>query len=240
MKLHIFSYRFAEEILQHNKHAPAFDEITDILKGAPLFIWPGKSTNNKNLSVLQKVMNTYFDRRFHIDCKWEYHPYATRIPNSGLRADYRKTFNGLAVQAEVQFGNMARWYSDVFKFQAAYSEELIHLGVSILPVASLAKKIDSNVAYFERAVRELPSANLSITHPILLVGVEEDSETPVIDVSQSKFTNVAEVNGARKEENRLRIVNGFVDGKSIAEIGDDAPVGAKPSSIAEDTDDDED
>src|SRR5271156_844758 len=55
----------------------------------------------------------------------EYHPFATKIPNSNLRADYRKEFNGLHVQAEVQFGNMARWYSDVFKFQAACSEKLI-------------------------------------------------------------------------------------------------------------------
>ena len=52
-----------------------------------------------------------------------HHPFATKIPNSALRADYRKEFNGLHVQAEVQFGNMARWYSDIFKFQAAYSGE---------------------------------------------------------------------------------------------------------------------
>ena len=132
MKLHIFSYRFAEEILQHKKHSPAWLEIKTALENAPLFIYPGKSAKNPKLNVVQKVLNTYFDRKFALDLKWAYHPYATKIPNSNLRADYRKEFNGLSVQTEIQFGNMARWYSDIFKFQAAYSEELIQVGVSRL------------------------------------------------------------------------------------------------------------
>lgn len=177
-------------------------------------------------------MNSYFDRRFHIDHKWEYHPFATKIPNSALRADYRKDFNGLSVQTEIQFGNMARWYSDVFKFQAAYSEELVHLGVSILPMASLASQIDSNVAYYERAMRELPSANLSITLPILLIGVEEDGSTPRLDIRTSKFKTVTEVNGRGKEDNRLRLVTAVVTGKQIKDVGEDSPIGEKPKTAS--------
>ncbi|AVT83637.1 hypothetical protein RPYSC3_47770 [Rhodopseudomonas palustris] len=186
-------------------------------------------------------MNTYFDRKFHIDLGWEYHPFATKIPNSNLRADYRKNFNGLKVQSEIQFGNMARWYSDVFKFQAAYSESLIDVGVSVVPMNSLATRIDSNVAYFERAMRELPSAQLSITLPILLVGVELDEESTVIDVSTSGFGTVGEVNGKGKEENRLRIVNAIVGGNSITTVNASSPIGDKPrtASGAAEEDDEE-
>lgn len=227
MKLHIFSYRFAQEILQHQKHAPAWSEIKDTLEQAPIFIYPGKSARNSRLAVVQKVMNTYFDRRFAIDLAWEYHPFATKIPNSSLRADYRKAFSGLSVQSEVQFGNMARWYSDVFKFQAAYSEELIQVGVSVVPVASLARKIDSNIAHFERAVRELPSARLSITLPILLVGLEDDEGTQIVDVSTTQFRDVAEINGRGREDNRWRIVNAYLAGTDLSEVGETSEVGPR-------------
>jgi len=147
MKLQIFNYRYAEEILRNFKHDPGWSEIEDTFRNAPLFVYPGKS-KNKRLSVVQQVMNTYFDRRFGVDLGWEYHPFATKIPSSNLRADFRKTFADLPIQMEIQLGNMARWYSDIFKFQAAYSEELVRIGVSVVPVASLARTIDSNVAHF--------------------------------------------------------------------------------------------
>jgi hypothetical protein len=236
LKLHIFSYRFAQEILQHKKHAPAWKELKDTLENAPLFIYPGKSAKNARLIVVQKVMNTYFDRRFAIDLGWEHHPFATKIPNSNLRADYRKDFGGLSVQSEVQFGNMARWYSDVFKFQAAYSEELIQVGVSVVPVASLGRKIDSNVAHFERAMRELPSAKLSITLPILLVGLEDDDATIVADVSKTQFPDVTHINGRGYEANRWRIVNAYIAGTGLSEVSEASEIGL--SLAADDAEDD--
>lgn len=232
MKLHIFNYRFAEEILQHRKHRPAWDEIRDTLQNAPLFIYPGKS-KNKKLSVVQQVMNTYFDRRFAVDLSWDYHPFATRIANSNLRADFRKEFGGLSVQMEVQLGNMARWYSDVFKFQAAYSEELIQVGVSVVAMSALARRIDENIAYFERAVKELPSARLSITLPILLVGLEDDENTRVVDMTAAKFDSVGKITGRGFSANRWRVVNGVIAGQPVDSIGDDSEIG--PTTEGPDT-----
>src|SRR4051812_3553680 len=105
MKFEIFSYRFAEEILQHEKHIQCWNEIVSAVTQAPVFVYPGKS-GNKRLDVVQQLLNTYFDRKLAIECGWKFHPIATRIPNSNLKADFRKEFNGLHVQAEVQFGNM--------------------------------------------------------------------------------------------------------------------------------------
>lgn len=151
MKVEIFSYRFAEEILQHPRHQQAWDEIYAVLTDAPLFVYPGKSGKNSKLDVVQQVLNTYFDRRLAVELGWAYHPLATGIVESGLRADFRKSFNGLGIQAEVQFGNMARWYSDIFKFQAAYSGSIIQLALSVVPLSALSRRIDSNIVNFERA-----------------------------------------------------------------------------------------
>ena len=213
MLVRTHSYRYAQEILQHQNYSEAWDEIMEVVRTAPLFIYPGKSKNNGRLDVVQQVMNTYFDRRFAVDLGWDYHPLATGIENSGLAADFRKSFrNNLKIQVEVQLGNMSRWYSDVFKFQTAYSQGLIQLGLSIVPLSSLSTRIDSNIVNYERAVRELPAAELSITLPILLVGISADQETPEIDLRQCQFADLKEITGQRKSANRFAIVNGFLTG----------------------------
>lgn len=239
MKLNIFSYRFAEEILQHDRHGGAWLEIHDVLSATPLFVYPGKSKKNKKLDVVQQLMNTYFDRRLSIDLRWDYHPLATGIKESGLRADFQKKFGDLAIQAEIQFGNMSRWYSDIFKFQAAYSQSLVNVGLSVIPIGKLARRIDSNVVQFERAKRELPSAQLSITLPIMMVGLEQDENTEVVDVSRSKFEKIGDITGKGKSVNRWRIVNGYLAGKPIEEIGPNSEIGPQLEAPPDDDGDDD-
>jgi hypothetical protein len=84
-----------------------------------------------------------------------------------MKADYKKD----RVQVEVQFGNMARWYTDVFKFQVSCSLGLIDVGVLVVPIQDFASTIDENVAYYERVMRELPYAKMSITLPIWVIGI---------------------------------------------------------------------
>lgn len=233
MKLRIHSYRFAEEILQHESHQGIWDEVTTACRDAPLFVWPGKSTKNKKLDVVQQLMNVYFDRRFAIDYGWDHHPLATDIEASALRADFRKKFGAIAVQAEVQFGNMARWYSDIFKFQTAYSQGLAQAAISIVPVHALGRRIDSNIVNFERVLRELPSAELSITLPILVVGLEPDETTPVIDVSTSGFTAIGDITGKSQAANLWRVVNGWTNGVPTAQIGPGSEIGPQIEISAE-------
>jgi hypothetical protein len=225
MRIETFSYRFAEEIAQHPNHANAWREIEQIVRDAPLFVYPGKSQKNRRLDVVQQVMNAYFDRVFAIDNGWMFHPLATSIENSGLKADYKKTFGNLTVQAEVQFGNMSRWYSDIFKFQTAYSQSLIKLGLSVVPMRSLAVRIDSNVVNFERARRELPSAELSLTLPILMIGIQQDERTRVVDLRDCRFRSFGEINGKGMTENRWRIVEAFLNGTPMSDVGPDSPTG---------------
>ncbi|MEW6566621.1 MAG: BglII/BstYI family type II restriction endonuclease [Chloroflexota bacterium] len=236
MQFSEYSYRFAREILQHESHQGAWNEIVEVLAEAPLFLYPGKSRAKPDLDVVQQVTNTYFERRLAVDFGWDYHPLATMIQDSGLAADFRKGYGDLTIQAEVQFGNMARWYSDIFKFQTAYSQNLINLGLSILPVFDLAKRIDQNVANFERAVRELPSAKLSITLPILLIGLYPGAQTKVVDLRECRFKSRALITGNtnRAKENRWRIVHAYLSGVPMATVGPDCTTGPMPSGNNED------
>lgn len=228
MRVELYSYRYAQEILQHDSFGEAWQEIMGVLDGVPLFLYAGKSVRSPRFDVVQQVMNTYFDRRLGLDLGWEYNPLATKIEESGLRADFRKDFGELTIQVEVQFGNMARWYSDVFKFQTAYSQGLAQVALSVVPMQELAVRIDSNVAHFERAVREIPSAELSITLPILLVGLSPDELTPNVDLRECRFSGVADITGTGSTENRFRIVQAYLNGTPMSEVGPDSPTGPMP------------
>lgn len=123
---------------------------------------------------------------------------------------------------------MSRWYSDIFKLQAAYSQKLIQMGLCIVPMLSLATRIDSNIANYERAVRELPSAELSITLPILLVGVGPDQAVPEVDLRECQFDGIKNITGKGKSNNRFAIVDGFLRGTPMAEISAQTETGPMP------------
>lgn len=105
---------------------------------------------------------------------------------------------------------------------------------------SLAGRIDSNIAHYERALRELPSAELSITLPILLVGLEPDEATPVVDVSQSGFGTTNELVGRKNSGNLWRVVNGWRDGARISDVGPSSAVGPRIELFAEEVGDERD
>jgi hypothetical protein len=183
--------------------------------------------------------------------KWQYHPSATKIAASGLKSDFRKVarpadpdHEELAVHIEAQFGNMSRWYSDVFKFQTAYSQDLIGLGICIVPVGSLAKRIDQNLAHYERVCRELPHAKMSITLPILVIGLEPDEHTTILDLSLAKISPKAKgpasgFTGQGTAANRYRILKAFRDGTPLNQVTDTSDPGEMPAGAAEDEDDTE-
>jgi hypothetical protein len=177
VKLTRFSYRFADEVL----NSPAFiEERKDIEEILTKFVVPKlakpkiRTRINKKTGVSktwtfttsQTQMNTLLDAEFEAK-GWDCQPPVTQDKVTGIKADYKKK----RVQVEVQFGNMARWYTDVFKFQVSYSLGLIDVGVLVVPVQAFAATIDENVAHYERVVRELPYAKMSITLPIWVIGV---------------------------------------------------------------------
>lgn len=174
MKLRRYSYRFAEEVLAGPAFSAARDEALQILEGVPLIqvgspLWQQWRNPNKKPKrthdVDQDAMNNWLENSFRL-AGWEVHPRI--VPGTQLEGDYRKE----RVQVEVQFGNVARYTYDLLKFQVAYSRNEVDVGILAVPVQALAKRMGSNVAYYERVERELPHAKLSITLPILVLGLE--------------------------------------------------------------------
>lgn len=173
MKLSYFSYRFASEVLASKAFRQLRKDVVDAFTAIQNIPTPKKPktrtrggktrTFTTNAVALNQAIDALFKER-----KWDFHPSVTNDKATGLQADFKKG----RVQVEVQFGNMARWYTDVFKFQVSYSLDLIDVGILVVPLQKFANTIDENVAYYERVIRELPYAKMSITLPILVVGIE--------------------------------------------------------------------
>jgi hypothetical protein len=126
---------------------------------------------------------------------------------------------------------MARFYSDIFKFQTAYSQGLAQLAISVVPLSELGKLMDSNVVNFERIKRELPSAELSITLPILVIGIAPDEYTKVIDISSCKFSSIKEITGKGKNENKWKIINAYFNNDNMSIVDENYPTGIMLESI---------
>ncbi len=170
----IHSYRHAEAILERvfPKEKAEIEGILQAVEFVKLAqprerTRKGRVVATKSLSAEQT--NKQLAEAFRAK-KWDVMPRIISGGKSELRADAKSG----KVQVEIQFGNMARWYTDVFKFLLSYSANDIEIGVLIVPMQATADKIDENVAYYERVVRELPHAKMGITIPIWVIGVTEE------------------------------------------------------------------
>jgi hypothetical protein len=227
MKLRFLDYRYAEAVLDHPNFSQSKGEIRDILEKAPApLLDPGELDPRRGgvkrrkreptkanpapryffLPVDQKALNRYLDIEFKRR-KWELQPPIVGPdraggPETGLKGDYKKG----RLQVEVQLGNMARWYTDVFKFQLSYSLGEIDVAVLVVPTQAFANVIDENVAYFERVSRELPWAKMSLTLPIWVIGIEPVDYGPVRDCYKQAAANFV---AARKKAGEAAVAIPF-------------------------------
>jgi hypothetical protein len=72
-----------------------------------------------------------------------------------------------------QTGNVGRIYADLLKLQVLFTKGNIQAGIILVPAASIAKKLGSNMVSYERLLRELPIFNQVITMPIVVIGFDE-------------------------------------------------------------------
>jgi hypothetical protein len=192
MRILIESHKNAREIIEHPNFREVYHEIHQIVSACPVILFKnkaiktkaGKSQGNEHLDVAQPLLNTYIEYQFKA-AKWDVKPVV--IPNANLKADFRKIHNGKAFQIEIQLGNMSRWYSDVFKFQLASIVGNTDIGISIVPTKEFSERIDSNVANYERCIRELPEIKSLLHLPILMIGIEPDENTRIINLDDFGF-----------------------------------------------------
>ena len=166
-----YSYRHAEAIIAY-EYRPERQEILDVIESVswhPIDPPTVRRRNNRvvaTLTINQRRTNDRFDVEFD-NRGWIRKPRIVTNSPSQLEADYKKR----GVQVEVQFGNMARWYTDVFKFLLSYAADDIEVGVLIVPTRAVSRKIDENVVDCERVIRELPHAKMAITIPVWVIGL---------------------------------------------------------------------
>lgn len=75
----------------------------------------------------------------------------------------------------VQTGNMSRFYADLLKLQLLYTRNKITAAVFVLPTQALAKRLGSNIASFERLVRELELFRDIISVPSVVYGLSDEA-----------------------------------------------------------------
>lgn len=174
MQIQSYSFRLGSEILDTANFIALKNEIINIFTNiqVPQLNPPKVRTRDGQtftFATNQSALNVALDTEFVTNNGWINKPFIDNQnpKRTNIRSDYGKG----RVLVEVQFGNMSRWYADIFKFQVAYSLGTIDVGVSIVPTQAFAQTMDENVSYFERARRELELARLSVAMPLWLVGI---------------------------------------------------------------------
>lgn len=71
-----------------------------------------------------------------------------------------------------QIGNVGRIYADLLKLQTLYTRGNITAGIILIPQIKTAKELGSNMANYERLIRELPIFSQVITMPIVVIGFD--------------------------------------------------------------------
>ena len=75
-----------------------------------------------------------------------------------------------------QTGNVGRIYADLLKLQTLYTKGNITAGIILIPQIKTAKRLGSNMANYERLIRELPIFSQVITMPIVVIGFDGSEE----------------------------------------------------------------
>jgi hypothetical protein len=207
------SHLFGETIAEHGfpaEHAELLDVLGGIdvpLRAAEPFTARGrpatpkrqmKGIGGRRAYALFPIDQAALNRELHArlrDRAWTAEPVAAGAPlgtpaDLALRGDFAK--NGVFV--EVEFGNSASLFRDVFKFQIASRSNTGEVGVLIVATAQMAKYFDSGVTTYEQAVNLIPYMRIGIQMPVWVIGIEPADWTHVEQRYNHMF-EVATANG---------------------------------------------
>lgn len=148
------------------------------------------------LPIDQKELNASLHERLR-RLGWTPEPIAAGH-QLGVRADLflRGDFSKNGVFVEVEFGNSASLFRDLFKFQVANRSGTGEVGVLITATREMGKFFDSGIATYEQAVSLLPYMRIGIQMPIWLIGIEPRDWAPVETRYQEMYELVTQ-NGIR-------------------------------------------
>jgi hypothetical protein len=170
----IFSHRNGLDILESPKFGDAYREFMGVLCNLPAYRAAKTKKTSPAHIIAPGAMNHWLDNELCVKRDWDWHPLvidadpADPSLKSQLRSDFRKD----RIEVEVQFGNVARYAYDVYKMAISLALQNADVGIVVVCTKRFAAITGGNIAYFERAVRELEHSRLTLIVPLIVVGIE--------------------------------------------------------------------
>ena len=216
-KLTFEKHAFADTILKH-KFEQEYDELIGTIADIDLPLSPtgpfkpngrysvpkrqkkGTGTNAKYVlkPISQSEWNKRLDERLR-KLGWHPQPIAAghsqaQEQESGLIGDFAK--NGVFV--EVEFGNSASAYRDMFKFLVSHDNKQAQVGVLICAHTRLGNLFDSGVTTFESIKRNILPYLRITPLPILFIGLDYwDKDVPALRSHYDEMYKVAYENNVQ-------------------------------------------
>jgi len=89
------------------------------------------------------------------------------LPSSNLTISFMKSKIGLCLQ----LGNVARTYADILKLDFLGNEDIIEVGIIIVPGTPESRMLGANYAHFDRLSREIEIFSGIIDTPLLILSI---------------------------------------------------------------------
>ncbi len=198
MRMRVESHRYAAEVLEA-RFSAEWDEIREVLGTLAVPLRPagpysrhgrpktpkrqlrmfGGRLANILLPIDQSAMNEQIDAGL-VERGWTRQPWVLvdrdgRPIDTHLRGDFEK--NGVFV--EVEFGNVASLYRDLFKFHVAGTSGAAEVGIIVVATAQLAAFFDQGQATWESATMLLPYMRAGLQLPTAIVGLDVNDWSPI-------------------------------------------------------------
>jgi hypothetical protein len=164
-----YSYKNAKELVE--KHYSA--ELQDIRGILGAVTEKGHRSPSGNGRLLPGAVKRTLRQKFS-EHGWDRQRVKVEMLNAPKRAVYREIeFVKTRLGVDVQFGKLALIaYSVTAKMPIFHDEDLIDVGIQLVPVKDLAHEMSSGVAYFEQFVWDLEHRGVAdIDIPVLVLGI---------------------------------------------------------------------
>jgi hypothetical protein len=166
-----YSINLSDHLLNSTKELAEIENFVSQIR-APMC--PGYVS--EKYPVNQKILNAMFRHKMHGEWGWEKDPLVDPTLGKGVEGDFSKKLDsGLNVFVEVEFGNVASIFRDLFKFIYMKVIGTYDVGILIVPSGkdNFSKEIEG-IYSFEGVKKVLDESKGSISVPVLLLGIEPD------------------------------------------------------------------
>ena len=148
------------------------------------------------LPIDQSRLNTAIDGKL-ATLGWTSQPYALEaVTGQTLPTFLQGDFAKDKVFVEVEFGNNASLFRDLFKFQIAGQTNAGQVGILVTATSAVARFFDSGVTTFEQTQRLLPFMRIGLSLPVAVIGLDLSADDWArVAERYREMQEVAEANG---------------------------------------------